>query len=91
MSQISLSRDHTLGLDGAKQAIDQVGQDLAGKYGIDHRWKGNVMEVWGSGVIGTLKVTEETVQIDLSLGFLVAFLKESITGRINDELDSRLT
>lgn len=90
MSSISITRPHSLGLDAARSAVEQVGQDLAAEYGISHAWRGNTLDVKRSGMEGQLRVSDTDVRIELKLGFLLSALKGSIEKAVHTELDKRL-
>jgi hypothetical protein len=90
MSTISITRPHSLGLAAAREAIEKVGQDLAAQYGLAHQWKGDTLKVHRSGLEGQLAVSDNQVQIDLKLGFLLSAFKSNIEQAIDKELATRL-
>lgn len=90
MAKISITRPHSLGLAGAKQAIDSVGNDLATQYEVTRQWSGDTLQVKRSGMDGTLEVTDSAVTINLNLGFILSAAKGPIERAINNELDKRL-
>jgi len=90
MAKISIVRPHTLGIAGARQAIERVGEDLAAKHQINHAWHGDTLKVQRSGVDGSLEVLEDAVRIDLNLGFAASLFKGTIEQAIQAELDRQL-
>jgi putative polyhydroxyalkanoate system protein len=83
MSNISIAREHKLGLAGAKQKIDSLVTTLGEKYGIKLVWRGNEADVKGSGVTGKLKIEETRIALDLKLGLMLT----PLAGKIREGLE----
>lgn len=90
MAKISIQRTHQLGLAQAREAINQVGQDLASSYQLSQEWQGNTLRVKRSGLEGTIAVSDRDVQIDLQLGLLLSAAQGAIKQAIHAELERRL-
>lgn len=62
-------------------------EKLRSKYRAKTRWEGDrILSVEGLGLSGTLTIRPSTVEIDLSLGMLLAAMR----GKIEDKLSSTL-
>lgn len=91
MAKISLAHAHTLGKSQARQVVEQVVAELASKHQIQSVWHGDTLNIKRSGLDGTLAVTDEAVNIQVNLGFLLSAVKPIIEREINEELDARLS
>jgi putative polyhydroxyalkanoate system protein len=90
MPDISLSRDHTLGLDGAKTAADKMADKLGEKFDLTGDWKGNTLHFARPGVTGSLSITATSMALEVSLGFLLKAMKGPIEKAVNEQLDKVL-
>ena len=90
MSTISISRSHTLGLDGARQAADDVAERLRREFGVATRRDGDTVWVEGRGVEGRLDATADRVTVEARLGLAARPFRRLLRREIETELD-RLT
>lgn len=92
MADISITKKHTLGVDGAKANLQKVADDLKKNYGIKSAWDGNTGTLSGTGLKkGTVEVTEDAVKVELTLGLLGKAMKGQIEKEINAKVDSVLS
>ena len=87
---MNIRRSHNLGLDEARRRVDEVADDICGKYGLKSSWEGDELKIRGSGVNGCLRVAEHTVDIDVKLGFALSMMSGAIRSSIEESLDSHL-
>lgn len=90
MATIEMSRNHTLGIAGAHQAIENIAQQLHTRLGVDYRWDGETMTFDGSGVDGHAVVGETNVQIEIHLGLFVSPMQGMIRDQLEKYLDTNL-
>lgn len=90
MADISLSRRHALGIDGARRAADTVAARLAAEYGVRSAWAGDVLAVRGRGVTGELRISPDTVIVSARLSALARAFRGALTREIERELDRTL-
>jgi len=86
MSEIKIDRQHKLGLAEAKKRVLNLEQKLKANYGVSLEWNGNVANVKGSGVSGTLAVEETKVAVNVKLGLLL----RPLAGKIREQLESQV-
>jgi putative polyhydroxyalkanoate system protein len=86
MPSIKIERAHTLGLEKAKKAVDEVAQAMTNKFQMTARWEKNSLKFDRSGVSGEIDVSKEHVRVNAELGFMLGFLK----GRIEQEIENHL-
>jgi putative polyhydroxyalkanoate system protein len=84
--KISVTRKHTLGLEGATGKLVELTGTFAEKYNLKTKLSGSAVEVSGSGVKGNVRVTAETVIIDLDLGLPASL----VAGKIEDGIQRQL-
>lgn len=87
MANIRVSRPHTMSLDEAKQAAQQVTDKLAAKLDMKSRWEGDVLHFTRSGVDGKLSVTSKEATIEIKLGFMLGMMSGSIEQQANEMME----
>ena len=82
-----IRREHKLGIEEAKRRVDQVAAELGGKLNLTSRWEGDHMRVKGRGVSGRILVTEESVEVHVTVGLPMLMLREPIRVAIESSID----
>lgn len=91
MPDIAIKRSHHLGLKGAKMAADKMAEKLGEKFGLAGEWEGDHLNFSRPGVSGKLGITETTMTLEVTLGFLLKAMKGPIENAVNEQLDKVLT
>jgi putative polyhydroxyalkanoate system protein len=89
MADIDLTHNHTLGKDAAKQKAEGVLQNLGSQYGIKGAWSGDVFNI-NKPVEGKFTVTDTSVRVELTLGFMMRAIKGKIEGEVRGQLQKAL-
>lgn len=94
MSDVRVSQAHSHGAAEARSRI-QPFEDMMAKYGVKCTWKGNNGKLKGTGVSGTIQVTDDSVDVLVKLGMMAKAvgvkadkLEASIKKRLVAALDS---
>ncbi|MCM5572151.1 polyhydroxyalkanoic acid system family protein [Burkholderiaceae bacterium FT117] len=87
MSKIHLQRPHVLGLDGARQAVQRVADEMTAKYGLQCEWAGDVLSFSRAGVSGTLAVAEAEILLEAELGVLLSAFRPRIEEQLQKNFD----
>lgn len=87
MADIEITRDHTLGLEGARAAARTMQDDLSRKFGLTGSWKGDTLHFERPGVNGSLTIGAGTLHLSMSLGFMLKAMRGSIESSVRHELD----
>jgi putative polyhydroxyalkanoate system protein len=82
VSTIDIHAFHNLSHEEALNAADALCVDLAGKFGIDYGWEGEVIHFERPGVSGRIQVKETELRIQARLGFMLMLLKAPIEQEI---------
>lgn len=90
MSAIHVIRPHTLGLEGARRAADDVAARLRSELGIAAEWQGDVLHVHGHGVTGRLTATPVAVDVQATLSLAARPFRRLLLREIERELDRAL-
>lgn len=90
MSNIHFKRTHPLTLAQAKKVVQKTADDLADEYGLQSDWNGSTLGFNRSGVNGTIKVTESTIELEVKLGFLFKPFQAKFEKQIAHRLDELL-
>jgi len=88
-----ISKSHSLGRDEAKKRIERMIPKLSQEYNLKiyYKWEGDYKLVFeGSGAKGSFLITDNSVEGDLSLSFLLKVMEGKIVSTINGILDEVL-
>jgi putative polyhydroxyalkanoate system protein len=69
MSKVSVRQPHRLGRQEARDRLAGF-SEMLGKYGVKLAWTGDKASVKGLGVSGDVTISDDAVQVDLSLGLM---------------------
>lgn len=86
MADIDITHNHSIGKEAAKQKADGILQSLGSQYGIKGAWSGDVFNI-NKPVEGKFTVTDTSVRVELTLGFMMRAIK----GKIEQEVRGHLT
>jgi putative polyhydroxyalkanoate system protein len=90
MADITISRTHKLGLTKAKAVANKVAKQLAEKYELESEWDGADLKFSRAGVNGVLRVTKDTIDCEVTLGFLFKAFKGPIQAEMEKNFDKLL-
>lgn len=91
MSQIRITRHHTMDREHVRNMTEELGEKLKSKFGGDYRWEGDMVHYKYSGVDAKVSFDEDTLQVDVKLGLLMAALKGMIESEVNKYLDQHVS
>lgn len=84
-------KNHSLGKVEGKKRLEQVIPDIANEYSLKYKWVNDYTASFeGSGAKGQFVITDNSVEVDISLGFLLKVLEGKITAAISEKLNSIL-
>jgi len=86
-----IRRRHQLGIEEAKNRADQIAGHLERQYSLTSNWQGDYLVVSGNGVNGQLVVAEESIELEVRLGFALKLMEGPIRSAIEDTMDEHLT
>jgi putative polyhydroxyalkanoate system protein len=88
MPKINLSRNHSLEPSVIKDRITKLGDKLQEKYSAKTSWADDrTLNVKGTGVEGKLVISDNKVDVNLDLGFMLSPLKGKIEETLGKELE----
>lgn len=85
-----ISRRHTLGIDEAKARLDDLAEELGRELSLTYRWRDGDLVFRGSGVDGTIGITQSSINIAVQLGFALMFVETKIRSAIESALDHHI-
>ena len=91
MSTIRFRRSHDLGAEGARDIAEQVVADLETRYGGTHHWEGSVLHFERGGISGSLTVSDDAIELELTLGLVMQPFRSSIESVVAERLDELLS
>ncbi len=91
MADISISKAHTLGLDGVQPILTKIVDDTKAEFPSlisDVKWNGakTQADVKGKGFSAVFKVSESNMSIDVSLKFFAKPMK----GKVQQKIEERV-
>ncbi len=87
---MKIKRDHSLGLNEARKRVEAIAESLGSKYGLSSNWEGNALKITGSGVNGQIDVADQSIDVDVKLGFALMMLEGTIRTSIEEAMDKHL-
>ncbi|WP_323970693.1 polyhydroxyalkanoic acid system family protein [Aeromonas hydrophila] len=93
LSTIQVSRQHPLGLAGARLAAEAIAQDMSEEYELDCEWEDEEetrLLFRGAGVNGSLCLTDDTLSLEVRLGLMLLPVRSVLEQEILEYVDQRL-
>jgi putative polyhydroxyalkanoate system protein len=91
MSEITVTRSHSLPPDEARTRVERVVETLAQKYSMTSEWQGvDRMAISTMGVSGQIELRPGEIVVALEKSFWVPVSDEQIEASINKALDKGL-
>ncbi len=90
MANIHIERTHHLGLEEARQHVEQFAEQLKEELSVEYHWKGNDLLFKRSGANGTVQLSPGCITCDVKLSMLLTPMKGKIEDAINDKLNRSL-
>ena len=90
MATIEVTRQHRLGLEGARRAVLFVVEHLQRDLNARCEWQGERLNFKCPGAEGHIELTETLIQLSVDLSWLLKPARGRIERSINDYLDQAL-
>jgi len=88
MSDIHIERTHNLGLESAREKVEEIAQSLRDELQAHYEWNGNSLIFESPGASGTIEVGADRIGVDIELGLMLSFMKGMIEQNVNRRLDT---
>jgi putative polyhydroxyalkanoate system protein len=85
-----IRREHSLGIEEARRKVDEIAADMGGRLNLSSEWHENDLQIKGSGVNGSISVSEDAIEIQVELGFALKIMESSIRSAIEGTMDKHL-
>ena len=89
MASIDIQHPHTRAPPRARQAVQEIADKLADRFGAECRWDGDILDFTRSGIDGRIALLPGQVHVTAQLGFLLGAMKGPIEAEIRRVLDER--
>jgi len=91
MSEIRISRPHSLAPDEARRRVERVVDELRGKYSLTSEWESDQrMAISAMGVAGHIDLAEDEILVTVERSFWVPISDEQLESAINRAFDKGL-
>lgn len=91
MADIELTRSHARGLDGGRDVVETVAQQLQTDLGIEYQWDGDTLLVEGQGAEGKIEVDSDRIQLFINLNAFLKPVQETVKTEAENYLDDVLS
>jgi len=88
---MNIRRSHQLGIEEARSRANEIAEHLDRQFSLTSRWQGDRLLVRGNGVNGHLIVAEESIELEVRLGFALKLMEGPIRSAIESTMDEHLT
>jgi len=88
---IDLTRSHSLGLDGGRDAVEQVARELHDDLEVDYHWDEDTLRFDGGAADGRIEVREKQVTVAINLSMFLKPMKGRVESEAERYLDRHLT
>ena len=85
-----IRRRHHLGFEEAKNRANHIAETLGRQFSLTSSWEGDYLMVRGNGVNGHLLVAEESIELEVKLGFALKLMEGPIRAAIESTIDEEL-
>ena len=85
-----IRRSHHLGLEEARNRANHIAETLGKQFSLTSSWQGDHLVVRGSGVNGYLLVEEDSLEIEVKLGFALKLMEAPLRAAIENTIDEEL-
>ncbi|MCX7958431.1 MAG: polyhydroxyalkanoic acid system family protein [Deltaproteobacteria bacterium] len=84
-------KNHSLGREAAKNRVEGMIPQLSEKFSLKYKWVNDYTVTFeGSGAKGQFVITDNSVEGDISLGFLLKAFEGKIVSAVQEKLDEVL-
>lgn len=90
LPDMRIRRSHNLGAGEARVRANRIAADLEKQFSLRCEWRGDVMLVTGNGVSGRLLVDDQTLELEVRLGFALKLMEGPIRAAIEKAIDEEL-
>jgi len=77
-------------MEEARNRADRIAADLKQQFSMRSTWHGDALKVSGNGVSGQLMVAEDSIELDVRLGFALKLMEGPIRSAIAATIDEEL-
>jgi putative polyhydroxyalkanoate system protein len=90
MAHISIHRKHNLGLKDARVQVEKIAESLKEKLNSEYTWEGNTLNFKRKGASGSIDVSENSFDLEITLGLALRPMKGMIEKTILENLDQAM-
>ncbi|MBT8102876.1 MAG: polyhydroxyalkanoic acid system family protein [Gammaproteobacteria bacterium] len=87
---MKIRRSHQLGSEEARRRADEIAGHLGRQFSLTSRWQGDRLLVSGNGVNGFLHVEDDSIELEVRLGFALKLMEGPIRSAIENTIDEHL-
>jgi len=93
MATIEMTKNHTLGNDGARAKAEELAKSLQAKLDLEWSWAGDAINFKSKGgaakgTTGRVKVSASSISVEVDLPLMLRPLKGMVEGKIKEKLDA---
>lgn len=88
MADISKTTPHQLDQSVLRPRLEELAKDMSKRFGLTHKWEGDICHLSGGALKdGRVVMTDTTVSIELTLGFMAKMFKPKVEEQVEKWID----
>lgn len=91
MADIDLTRSHSLGIDGGREAVERVAHELEQNLGVRYEWDDDTLQFDGQGADGRIEVDDDTIRVVINLSVYLQPIKNQVEAEAKQFLSEHLS
>ena len=91
MADISITQRHTMPLEEARRAAQNVADELAKEFAISSRWEQDILSFERTGVSGTLALRSAEAHLEIELGSMLKGFSSMIEEKLTRKMRGAFT
>ena len=87
MPSIEIIHHHSLGREGAFEAIKGLESSVSSNHGLKILWEDSLITIKGRGVSGSIDILDERIEVYIKVSFILRAFAPKIESAIRQELN----
>ena len=86
MAKIHIKQAHALPREEARARVEEIARDLREQLDADYTWEGDSLRFKRSGASGSIDVSDDQIELNVTLGMLLSPLKGKIEDTVRKQM-----
>ncbi|MCB1706144.1 MAG: polyhydroxyalkanoic acid system family protein [Halioglobus sp.] len=91
MAKFRVTKPYTMEKDEIRDVAERLAKRLEEEHGVRSRWKGDCVQIEGSGISGEMTFHDGMIDISVKLGMLVSMFESVLKKEVKRYLDEHVS